>query len=231
MFKILSMTLKTLYIDEKLDKNLYDFLKKPKASHRKNKKALTHDELEKYFKTLKGHRLEHLVLLMFATGLRCGEACALKWSDVVITSESCGYVVVNKTVSRIGKKIVVSTPKTEESNRKVFFNDKRLVDCLLQAKERIKGEWLAPSSHTDYPINPVLVSNYYFKEMSHKARIQEITSHYARVTYASYALEKGLSIKNLQKQLGHANSILIHTVYAKAIGNREEQVNSIDLYD
>lgn len=65
--------------------------------------------------------------------------------------------------------------------------------------------------HTDYPINPVLVGNYYFKEMSHKARIQEITSHYTRVTYASYAIKRGLSINDLQKQLVNSNSIMIHS--------------------
>ena len=232
MCKILSMTLKELFLNEVLDKNLYLLLVKPKVKHKQKKRALTKDELKTYLNYIKGCRLEHLILLMFSTGLRCGEACALKWDDIVFTSDSSGYVIVNKTVSRIGNQTAVTQPKTEHSNRKVFFNNKELVDKLKEVKSKSNSHWFAPKSKDkDKPMNPLLVNEYYFRDMSIKAGIPRITSHYARVTYASYALEKGMSIKNLQKQLGHANSILIHTVYAKDVGTAESQVNTINLFD
>lgn len=232
MCKILSMTLKELFLSEVLDKNLYLLLVKPKVKHKPKKRALTKDELNIYLNYMKGCRLEHLILLMFSTGLRCGEACALKWDDIVFTSNSSGYVIVNKTVSRIGKQTIVTSPKTESSNRKVYFNNKELIDKLKEVKSKSNSRWVAPTAKDkDKPMNPILVNNYYFRESSIKSGIPRITSHYARVTYASYALEKGMSIKNLQKQLGHTNSILIHTVYAQDVGTTESQVNSINLFD
>ena len=55
-------------------------------------------------------------MLIAATGLRTGEALALRWQDVDLDA---GMLTVRGTVGRIGGRLVVSEPKTDRSRRVV----------------------------------------------------------------------------------------------------------------
>lgn len=96
--------------------------------------TIGHKELEVL--TIANHKkiLEHIrqnfsfmglgVYISLGAGLRIGEVCGLKWSDVDITA---GTITVNRTVERIyivegGRKytqLVVNTPKTRNSYREI----------------------------------------------------------------------------------------------------------------
>lgn len=71
--------------------------------------------------------------LMFFTGVRPGEAMALKFKDL-----NDGYINISKTLSSHGKR-EISTPKTFSSNR-VIRIDKVLERDLLALKKLYKGQ-------------------------------------------------------------------------------------------
>lgn len=64
------------------------------------------------------------IYISLTTGLRIGEVCALKWSDINVTD---GTITVSRTIERIyiiegGRKhteVVINTPKTKNSCREI----------------------------------------------------------------------------------------------------------------
>jgi integrase len=61
-------------------------------------------------------RYHPVLVLMAATGLRKGEALALRWDRVDLEA---GTIKVAATIARINHKLVVSEPKTDRSRRTV----------------------------------------------------------------------------------------------------------------
>lgn len=84
------------------------------------------------------HRYLGIVLCLY-TGLRIGEICALRWEDIDLKNKC---IRVTKTLQRvyIGKnrtKILIDTPKSAKSSRKIPINDK-LLNLLTPEKEKKK---------------------------------------------------------------------------------------------
>ena len=74
------------------------------------------------------------LLLALYTGLRKGELLALTWEDVDYDKK---LLRVNKsrTGSRKDVTILITTPKTESSNRKIPIND-FVIEALKAEKQR-----------------------------------------------------------------------------------------------
>lgn len=74
-------------------------------------KAIENDDSEKYL---------FFSLLAF-TGIRKGEAFALKWSDINFKNQTLD---INKTVTRgYQGRLIVNTPKSKSGKRKVYLDD------------------------------------------------------------------------------------------------------------
>jgi integrase len=69
-------------------------------------------EAQRLLDALRDDRLEALIRLMLATGLRRGEALALRWSDVDLDRQA---LRVRWTLSRTSAGLVLGEPKTEKS--------------------------------------------------------------------------------------------------------------------
>ena len=76
----LKTILKELYIDELIDRDFASMLKRPPKVPLvlKRKQALTQEQIKDFFTALQGTKREYLIRLMFATGIRIGEALALQ---------------------------------------------------------------------------------------------------------------------------------------------------------
>ena len=64
------------------------------------------------------------ILLAIHTGIRIGELCALKWSDI---NFDCQLLHINKTMSRLytkkdGSRLVITSPKSKASIRPIPLN-------------------------------------------------------------------------------------------------------------
>ena len=65
------------------------------------------------------------IYISLCTGLRIGEGCALKWSDINVSE---GTITVNRTIERIYiingtekyTELVINTPKTDVYKRQIL---------------------------------------------------------------------------------------------------------------
>lgn len=145
------------------------------------------------------------ILLCLYTGMRIGEICALKWSDI-LWDEHC--ILVEKTLQRLQNNnestaktsIVITAPKSACSIRKVPLPDE-LYNLLHKHKQN--DEAFVISGALSF-IEPRTMQNRY-KSLLKECNIQDINFHSLRHTFATRCIELGFDVKSLSEILGHAN--------------------------
>ena len=142
------------------------------------------------------------VLLCLFTGLRLGELCALKWSDIDLADKT---LTVRRTVQRLyaenaaTKTVLVETfPKSGNSKRRIPLQDAviTLLNDFRNAKEYVFGG--------DKPLDPRTMQNHY-KKILHEAGVDYKNFHTLRHTYATNCIEGGTDVKSLSEMLGHSS--------------------------
>lgn len=164
--------------------------------------------------------------LMFYTGTRPGEAMALKFSDLKDFSIS-----INKTIDEHGKR-EIGTPKTLSSNRIIKIDFKLRSDLLNLEKYYIKKYC---DHNKDYfifggikPLAPTTINRYKLKACEN-ANLRPITLHQFRHSHATLLLNKGISIHDISKRLGHSKVSTTLDVYTHSMQEKRvlNTLNSI----
>jgi integrase len=149
------------------------------------------------------------------TGLRIGEICALKWSDVDLEN---GILHISKTAMRIQTPteksktaVKITAPKTANSIRDIPLPN-FLVKKLSAVMKSDDCYVLSGNSHL---VEPRCLS-YRFKSILKKANLPSIKFHALRHTFATNCLQKNFDIKTLSEILGHSSvdttmRIYVHT--------------------
>ena len=97
------------------------------------------------------------IYISLSTGLRIGEICALKWSDINVAD---GTITVQRTIERIyvveGEKkhtqLVINTPKTVNSCREIPMS-KELLAMVKPMKKVVNGDFYVLTNE-DKPTEP-----------------------------------------------------------------------------
>lgn len=152
------------------------------------------------------------VMLTLFTGMRIGETCALKWSDIDFDLKLLHVTKTAQRISTFGAKsksaVKVTTPKSETSVR-----DIPLPDFLISILKEYRGkdnEYIL--SGTEKVVEPRCFSNRY-KALLKKADVPSRKFHSLRHTFAVNALHQSFDIKTLSELLGHANANITLSVY------------------
>lgn len=237
---LLKKTLKELYYDELTPKDFSNQLRRPPKAHiTRRKQALSRDQVAQLFGYLKTNRWYYLIRLLFTSGLRIGEALALKWSDVLWytkgntkvhpkDNDQITYVVLKITKTYDEHQGTNHEPKTAFSIRDVIVTDPTTIELLAlqwSAVGYLEYSYIAQSRRcSNQPVSRVAIKNIFKKATEALGLPFLLTPHHARLNYTSHSLANGISENNLQAQLGHSSTNLIRTVYGKAIGNRLEEL-------
>ena len=198
-----------------LDSNPFDKVIKPKSRQTQRKgNFLTKEELKEFLKLAQNTTLSYffpLVHLMSYTGLRQGEALALKWSDIDFENKK---ITVNKTAARIKEKQILQTPKTKNSKRVISIDPATLSILKGWKKDQIKiyfknGKHFEGDDNfifTNERAEWVHIHNFirYFKRFIADHKLKPITPHGLRHTHASLLFSAGVEPKNISDRLGHS---------------------------
>lgn len=157
---------------------------------------------------------------LFLSGCRRGEALALSWEDINLIN---GAVKINKSVApkaTIKKKgYVITSPKTESSNRTIY-----LPMFFLKELEKYK-EWQAENyedtsfvfcGERPFPLTNIARE---LKEAAASANVKRIRVHDFRHSCASLLLHKGTSIVAVSHHLGHKSTKETLDTYAHFLPN------------
>lgn len=147
------------------------------------------------------------IYISLSTGLRIGEICALKWSDINVAD---GTITVQRTIKRIyvvegGKKhtqLVINTPKTVNSCREIPMS-KELLAMVKPMKKVVNGDYYVLTNE-DKPTEPRTYRNYYNRLME-KLDIPKLKYHGLRHSFATRCIEAGCDYKTVSVLLGHSN--------------------------
>lgn len=168
------------------------------------------------------------IYISLSTGLRIGEICALKWSDINVTD---GILTVNRTIERIyiieGEKkhteLVINTPKTKNFCREIPMN-KELLGMLKPLKKVVNDDYYI-LTNDERPIEPRTYRNYY-KRLMEKLDIPKLKYHGLRHSFATRCIEVGCDYKTVSVLLGHSNISTTLNLYVHP--NMEQKKRCID---
>ena len=147
------------------------------------------------------------IYISLSTGLRIGEICALKWSDINVAD---GKITVQRTIERIymveGEKkhtqLVINTPKTVNSCREIPIS-KELLAMVKPMKKVVNADFYVLTNE-DKPTEPRTYRNYYNRLME-KLDIPKLKYHGLRHSFATRCIEAGCDYKTVSVLLGHSD--------------------------
>jgi len=157
-------------------------------------------------------RYHPLLLTIASTGLRLGEAVGLQVGDVDL--------VRNKLyIRRAIRKRQVSSPKSGKP-RTVDVRPSTIAVLrgwieMVRAEAAVRGEeacWLFPSA-TGKPVDEPLIWNALARALKAAGIRRRLRVHSLRHTYASLALQRGVPLLTVSRQLGHASIAITADVY------------------
>lgn len=220
-----------------LDSNPFDKVIKPKSRQTQRKgNFLTKEELKEFLKLAQTTTLSYffpLVHLMAYTGLRQGEALALKWSDIDFENKK---ITVNKTAVRIKEKQTIQTPKTKNSKRVISIDPATLSILKSWKKDQIKI-YFKNGKHFEGDENFIFtnqrgewvhIHNFirYFKRFIADHKLKPITPHGLRHTHASLLFSAGVEPKNISDRLGHSTVQITLDLYTHI--SEEQRTDTVD---
>lgn len=147
------------------------------------------------------------IYICLSTGMRIGEICALKWSDINLSTET---ISVNHTIERIyiieddkrHTELVIGTPKTQNSMREIPISNELLK--IIRPLKKVMNDNYFILTNEAKPTEPRTYRNYY-KQLLKDLDIPDLKFHGLRHSFATRCIESQCDYKTVSVILGHAN--------------------------
>lgn len=229
-YRTLNFIINYAYINEYIERNPMDLVdKKSKAyklpSSDSSTKYYSKAEVKKIIENADGW-FKVFMTTLFYSGMRTGEALALKWSDIDFEEST---IIIQRS-NRHGK--IKNTTKTGIRN---------VIDMALPVKKALKNyfsiapskEWVFPNPKTCEPYwEPRSIILYQLKPLLKELKIEYKTLYATRHSFASNMILENVPLTYIQKQLNHKKLSTTMDYYIKngLINENKKDVRIDTLY-
>ncbi|WP_353054214.1 site-specific integrase [Bacillus thuringiensis] len=166
------------------------------------------------------HYYKELTILMFYTGLRVGEALALKWNDIELAEHQ---ININKSWS-LNEKILTSV-KTTASEAIVPIP--KLVVAMLDEIKKESAEKTYGFDENYFVFGGITPYHYSHYHKKYKEVFPELRIHSLRHSYAAYLINKGVDIYLVKELMRHENIKETADTYGHLYVERKQKAMSV----
>jgi integrase len=227
VYGVLRAALDVAVRDDLLAVNPAAKVKRP-AVAKKEAAYLPPSDVVRLLSGLDGLRYSLAVKVLAITGMRRGEAAAIRWKEVDLDK---GTITVSGTISRLDGELVRTPPKTARSRRTISLTPAVVAQLkqhrAAQAAERLSaggawertdavfanevGGWIGP----DNLGRTVAIA-------AKRAGLTGVTAHTLRHSAATAWLEGGTHIRAVADLLGHSSISVTGDIYTHASAERQQ---------
>lgn len=229
IYTVLRAALDIAVRDGLLPTNPAAAVRRPSIS-RREAEFLSPVQARRLLDALRGERIEPIVRLLLATGLRRGEALGLHWADVDLERK---FLRVRWTLTRTSAGLTLGEPKTEKSRRIVPLPGSAIEllrrHSVRQAEERSRAgdAWveqdLVFTTEVGTPLEPRNALRR-FDLIARRAGLKGVHLHTLRHSAASFLIDGGAHIKVVQEHLGHSSYAITADIYSHVSTDRRREV-------
>ena len=177
----------------------------------------TGEEFRKFIDSVMNKRLSYMAFMtLYWTGMRMGELLALNPKDVDLKKRT---ISITKSYQRLGKKDVITPPKTPKSKRVITIPEFLAADI----KDYMDSLYVLQEDDRLFPI-----TKYYLEhEMQRgikESGVKRIRVHDLRHSHASMLIELGFSPLEIANRLGHEKVETTLNTYAHLYPNKQTKL-------
>ena len=185
---------------------------------------LTKEQAQRLLQAARAHRLEALLIMALATGMRRGELLSLRWKDISFEDAS---LHVRRTMNRIvGHGIVESETKTSKGRRRIML-PLFVIEALKHHRTRqLEARLLADAAWQEHDLvfcniyggflDPANVLRL-FGQLLEDADLPHMRFHDLRHSSATILLGMGVHPKVVQELLGHSQIGMTMDTYSHVL--------------
>ena len=196
---------------------------RPKIT-KKDMKVLTNEQLDKFLKVIDTEdEWYDFFYTELTTGLRRGEICGLKWTDL---DEATGRITINRSIE-VNNGIVTEGETKTGKGKRSFYLPEITAEILRRRKKFAKSEWVFTEQYN--PKIPIPPKKAYrkMKEILNKAELPDIRFHDLRHTFATQAITSGVDAKTLSGILGHTKASFTLDTYTHVTTDMQQTASKI----
>ena len=189
--------------------------------------------VQKLIAALEGQSLKYETYfkLVLATGMRRGEACGLRWSDINWKRRS---IHVQRNVVKLSHEpIFVKPPKTASGDRLVYVS-KEMAKLLKSWKQQCAwerqqaGETLQEDDYlfrqpSGDPMVPTTFTFRFKKILRQNGLPENLNVHSLRHTNASLLIAQGVDVRTVASLLGHSQASTTLDIYAHVFDKKKRE--------
>jgi len=218
-----------------LSRNVAELVEPPKVE-RREMTALDETQAVRLIRSMVGTPMEVPVLLAIATGLRRGEVCGLKWTDIDFEA---AILAVRRSLEETRAGIRFKDPKALSSRRTIAL-EPELIEALQSHKARqaklrrsLGSRWNDVGVVFPDPVksdgSPWRPDRFFesFRYYARKSDVPRVRFHDLRHSHATHLLRAGVHLKVASARLGHSTTKLTADTYSHVLSGMDRDASAM----